>query len=63
MTLGKTRTGADIHSPFCQANAFTTNHPVSPSKSGFADDVGLPTDSVDPISRVVDDRDGRNAKG
>ncbi len=41
-----------------QTNAFATNHPASPSKSAFADAVDLPKDSIDPTSRIVDDKDG-----
>lgn len=63
MALGKYRTAAHIDPPFRQTNAFATNHPASPSKSAFADAVDLPKDSIDPTSRIVDDKDGRNAKG
>lgn len=63
MALGKAGTATHIDPPFRQTNAFATNHPASPSKSAFADAVDLPKDSIDPISCIVDDKDGRNAKG
>ncbi len=61
MTLGKLRSTAYVDTPFRQVDAVTTNHPASPSKPGFADGVDLSKHSIDPTSRIVDDRDGRFA--